>query len=412
VRRSLPIAGLVAVALVSAAPAEAWRTQRIAREGGDVALAGNARGDAVLATARAGSVWVAQARRGGAFRKPRRVPGSAGGYGPQAAIDSSGNALVLWTYLDETTPEEEADFREGPCCEGIRLTVVSRSGHMRRMQTLTPQGNEIMVEAFGISRGRIAAVWGDYSHRGVRAARRGQRLGRSVRIKGSSGAVAVTPSPRGPDVTIVRSRPGGRAIEEYRVRRGRVGRARVVASGLPRSLPVALVANERGDQVAAWSRGAASMFAATRGRSQRFRIRRVGRAGPLGAPQAAIGPSGAGVVVWEQARGRLVAAGSGPGGVFTHARKFFSNARHEIFGDVELAVNSAGRALIAFERRPYSTRTTFAAAFRSRRGRRSRLHDFGRHHLLGSQHTGALDARGRGRLVWYRRRAVEAARGR
>src|SRR3954465_12735087 len=124
-----------------AAPADAaWRVETVHRGSSgydDVALAGNARGDAALAFQPPNGIGLPLANRGRAFRKPRRVPFSAGATAPKVAIDEQGNVLVLWSYFDGFE-EEDFESREGPCCEGTLATVRYAGGkHYRRVQALT-----------------------------------------------------------------------------------------------------------------------------------------------------------------------------------------------------------------------------------------------------------------------------------
>jgi hypothetical protein len=410
-RPAVLIASAVAAAIVGAAPAAAqdWKTQRLTGESG--ALAGNERGDAVLAVQRAGRVLIARARRGGAFGAPRTIRGSRGAVQPRVAIDSTGTALVFWNYFDGTETEEEVGAYDVPCCRGVKVAIVGSSGHVRRVQTLMRRGIEIYaVEAFSVAAGRVAVAWTTGANHYVRVAGRGRRLGPPVRLRTEGDVVAVTPTARGPDVTLALSEGDGKRIVEYRVRRGRLGRARELASVVD-GYGVAVAANERGDQVAAWGSSGTSIFIATRRRSERFEVHEVAHAARVYTmPTVAIAPSGAGVAAWENGGGQIVAAGSLPGQPFGEAREFFSGGGDRTVGQLSLAVNSTGRALISFPRDPLSGEPTIWAAFRSRRGARFGLHDFGAANEYGAPPEGAVDARGRARLSWLSQGFVRAAR--
>src|SRR3954468_14328570 len=120
----IPLAVLLVLLLAARADA-AWRVETVHRGSSgydDVALAGNARGDAALAFELPHGIGLAIAHRGRAFRKPRRVPFSAGATAPKVAIDEQGNVLVLWSYFDGFE-EEDFESRDEGCCQGTLATV-------------------------------------------------------------------------------------------------------------------------------------------------------------------------------------------------------------------------------------------------------------------------------------------------
>src|SRR4051794_39711890 len=141
----IPLAVLALLLLPAPADA-AWRVQTIhAGSSGysDVALVGNARGDAALAFELPGGIGLAIAQRGHAFGKPHKVPFSGGGTAPHVAIDERGNVLVLWTYFDGFE-EEDIESRDEGCCDGTLATIrYARGKHFRRVQALTPPGHEV-----------------------------------------------------------------------------------------------------------------------------------------------------------------------------------------------------------------------------------------------------------------------------
>src|SRR5881227_2654965 len=92
-----------ASALASWGPRQTLDTRGTA-DAEDVALAGNARGDAVAAWEGKRGIAVPFAHRGKVFGHFHYAPRSGAGSAPQVAIDEQGNALVLWSYFDNTDP--------------------------------------------------------------------------------------------------------------------------------------------------------------------------------------------------------------------------------------------------------------------------------------------------------------------
>src|SRR3954470_17370347 len=156
----IPLAVLLVLLLAARADA-AWRVETVHRGSSgydDVALAGNARGDAALAFELHDGIGLAIAHRGHSFGKSHKVPFSGGGTAPQLAIDEQGNVLVLWSYFDGFE-EEDFESRDGGCCLGAVATVrYARGKHYRHVQTLTPPGHEITAGAYAIRRGRAGIV--------------------------------------------------------------------------------------------------------------------------------------------------------------------------------------------------------------------------------------------------------------
>jgi hypothetical protein len=420
-KRALLIA-VAAALLAAAAPADAsWGPRQQLSTGSsdfsdDVALAGNARGDAIAAWEGRRGIQVAFARRGKRFGKPHYVPGADDGTVPYVAIDASGNALIMWTYFDNTQPED-IEERDSGCCNGVRLTVRSaRSGHFRSRQTLTAPGLEVDLTAFAIRSGRIGIAWNESEDARVfaRFGAAGHRLGREVRVSGADSPEAVSLLSRGTgEVTYSGSGRGRARLLEFRVRRGRVVSRRRVSPAFPADAGLSVASNVRGQEVAAWSTTNGSrvgrVYAGTREPSGSFRFRRVSRRAPADSQSVAIAPSGAGLVAWNTFYGEIFAANRLRGGVFHQARRFGPKLRGHAINDVEIAVDSLGRAVVGW------TRTGpghVVGAFRSARGRLLGRYDLGSGEELGSQATAALDAHGRARLIWRNAGAVRVVRAR
>src|SRR4051794_27969377 len=412
----IPLAVLALLLLATPADA-AWRVETVHSGSSgynDVALAGNARGDAALAFELRNGIGLAIAHRGRAFGKPRRVPFSAGATAPKVAIDEQGNVLVLWTYFDGFE-EEDFESREGPCCEGTLATVrYARGKHYRRVQALTPPGHEITAEAYAIRRGRAGVVWSEGSRIRARFAARGHGFGGTAELIASGTGLAVSLA-HGNRVTYASYGAHATRIGEFRVRRGTAHQRRTLARGLPDVAYVSVATNSRGEQVAAWQRSdresTSPVHLAVRSAGGRFHSRVVSHRGAYDrAPAVAIADSGAALAAWPTTRGSLLVSGRHPGGQFAAASRFDHNGRKTSIDDVELAVDSRGRSVLGWTQQKRSHGQQFFGAFRSPFGVRSHVRRFGRGDTVGTQRTAAIDASGRARLAWRVGGRVKAAR--
>src|SRR3954454_23468527 len=251
----IPLAVLLVLLFAARADA-AWRVETVHRGSSgydDVALAGNARGDAALAFELHDGIGLAIAHRGHSFGKSHKVPFSGGGTAPQLAIDEQGNVLVLWTYFDEFE-EEDFESREEPCCDGTLATIrYARGKHYRRVQALTPPGHEVTAEAYAIRRGRAGIVWSEGSRIRARFAARGHGFGGTAELIASGTGLAVSLA-HGNRVTYASYGAHATRIREFRVRRGTAHQRRTLARGLPDVALVRVATNTRGEQAAAWQR--------------------------------------------------------------------------------------------------------------------------------------------------------------
>jgi hypothetical protein len=417
---------LFAVALALAAPASAgasWGPRQTLDTKGtafaeDVALAGNARGDAVAAWEGRHGIAVAFARRGKAFRHFRYAPHSGAGSAPQVAIDDQGNALVLWSYFDNTDPGDPESRDEG-CCMGVQLTVRNaRTGRFRPRQNLTPIGHDVGTSAVAIRGGKIGVAWSQDFGSGIfaRFARRGHRLGRRVQLKRGDSPVGLALLKSGPAVTYVGIGNGRARLREFRVRHGRAVRDRNVSPFFSESADFDVATNARGQQVAAWvssdgTRGV-PVHAGVRAAGGRFRMRRVSRRAPAFEPSVAIAPSGAALLAWRTYQGEIFTAGRRAGKRFALARKFGKTVRNGDISELQIAVDSLGRSVLGWLQSRPGTNGHARGAFRSARGRKLQPRDLGRADELGNQATAALDAHGRARLIWRRASTVRVTRAR
>jgi hypothetical protein len=395
----------LAIALL-AAPASAGASwgprQTLVTQGGygqRVSLAGNARGDAVAAWLGSGGVRVAFAYRGKAFGRARALKGSAGGSNPQVAIDEQGNALVLWSYFDNTDPGRP-EQRDDGCCFGVRLSVRSaKTGRYRPAQTLSPPGHQVRRLAYAIEAGRIGVAWTQgFSPRiQARFGRRGHRLGH--RIPGDKGAypIGLALLRSGPAVTYVEAGYPRVRLHQFRVRHGRAVRGRRVSRTFSSNVYVHAATNNRGQQVVAWSSDnypTSRLYAGARSVGGSFRIRRVSGAAPAYDPRPAIARSGATLVAWYTNTGQI----------------FTKRPKDTYVTDVQVGVNSLGRGVLAWVDAPPGKNYHARGAFRSRGGRLVQARDLGLAGSIGEAPT--LDRRGRARVIWRQAEAVRAVRAR
>jgi hypothetical protein len=413
------VIGLAALGFTAPATAAPWHTQLLSKSSSgfeDVALSGNARGDAAVAFERGGGVALAFARRGHRFGKAKFIRGSSGASAPRVAIDAQGNALVLWNYFDGFEAEDP-ESRDEPCCTGTLMTVRSaRNGHFRRVQPLTPPGHEVTAGAFAIASGRVGVAWSEGESVRARFAARGKRLGATAEVSAAGEALAVSLAHGGRRVTYARFGTGVSSLREFRSRNGRASKRRTLAAGLPGFAAVAVATNARGEQVAAWQgseQGSTSpVYLAVRKRGGKFTRRLVSHHGTFGVPRIAIAPSGAAVAAWATTRGALLVSSRPPGGRFDIASRFDKNGRNTDVDELQLAINSVGLEIIGWTQQQGDHGLKVFGAFRTAFGARSTPHRLRGAQTLGNQGTAAIDSRGRARIVWSERGKVRVARTR
>lgn len=416
----------VASTALTPSTAGAWETQRLTQRAygdGDVALAGNSRGDAAVVYVQDGRLMLAAARAGGRFGTPHAIPGSRRGYSPRVAMDEAGRALVVWSYFDNSDPPGP-QIRDDGCCYGARLTVRSPSRHFRRVQALTPRGGGAAPGAIAIAGGRVAVAFTSGRGAVVRSAARGKRLGKGLVLARSAIPLGVAALVTGPVVTLARyDAQGGVSLLERRVKRGRRGPLRSVAPHLPGGAAVAIATNARGDQALAWHPyydiSPPPVYAGTRTRGGRFHPRKIADEGPVFPPLVTIAPSGAAAVAWSPIGGTVLVANRRPHRRFAHARKLADGGGARAYvGSIQLGVDRSGRAVLGWTLQiPGELKHGFAA-FRSTGGRRLGLTDlglannFGSAYDLSTQSPAAFDDHGRARLAWRVGGVVNVGRAR
>jgi hypothetical protein len=413
----------VAIALLGASPAGAsWSRERVAAhigiDGyGDLALAGNGRGDAALLFETRDGLSLALARPGHGFGRPRAVPHVGDETNAGVAMDERGNVLVVWTDNDHTIPA--APFsRDDDCCNRVRVALLrAESRRFSGPKTISPRRVDAFPQAFSIVNGRVGIAWNEGLDVVGRFSRRGLGLGPAVRTSADY-ALAAVPLRTGPVLTFYRYHytSGGTvrwSLWDLKVR----GRSPVVRKLFSRhgELPsVDLAANARGDQALTWSEQVASnryqVFAAARSRNGPFHPRRVSPRGSFDEPHVAIGSTGAAVAGWGDGR-QLFTAGRRPGGAFGKGVGFGRRRTGVFFDDVQVACATSGRAVIAWRQQNGQGGEHEHAAFRSRGGRRLNDRDFGPVSNFGSPDVTAMDDHAVARVAWAND-AVYAARGR
>jgi hypothetical protein len=421
VRRLLLSALAITLLAAPASAAASWgpRQTLVSNGGGygqGVALAGNARGDAIAAWEGSHGIRVAFARGGRAFGHAHPLKGAGDGSYPRVAIDGQGNALVLWSYFDNTEPERPGQ-RDYGCCFGVRLSVRNaKTGHYRPAQLLTPIGHEVFRPAYAIENGRIGVAWNqDFSTRiHARFGSRGHRLGHRVPVGGGAYPIALALLRSGPAVTYLGAGQRRASLHQVRVRHGRAVRSRRVSRRFSAYVDIAAATNARGQQVVAltpFDSDAYPFYAGARSVGGSFHLRRLSGAPSAFEPRAAIGPSGAAVVAWHTSLGKIFTAAGRPGKRFGPARPFGKRPKDTYVAAMHLAVDALGRGVLAWvDGPPGSNAAQARGAFRSRGGRIVEARNLGRADNVGQDPT--LDRRGRARVIWRNAETVRAIRAR
>ena len=420
--RAVAAAVIVAVP-IAAASDSGWHLDRIARLDQrdfyypDVAIAGNARGRRVAVWIDHRGVHAAVARRGRSFGRSRLVRRETTPIRlPRVAMNSRGDALIVWSYLDRTHIAEP-EARDEDCCFGARTAVLRHDGSRGRVKTLTRRGLEVNVEAYAIDgRGRHGIVWSEttYDYAGGRPG----VVGRFSRRRGLGAVQKVDADPDDEAVALayVHGRPRvlihafgkrrGRLVERAAHRNGRFGARRVVARGLPRDASVVATANERGDEAVAWTAYPDGKKArgGTRAAGKRLAVRTIART-PSNDLRLAIAPSGAAAVAWSPYRGLRLATSRGHGRPFRRAVTVDRGRERDYITETEVAVDSRGSAAVAWTDAGKLRLALVDAAGRTTR--RARFESTA-HHLSG-QGTGTFDERGLATLAFTKHRYVRVA---
>lgn len=429
------LAGGLALAALAQAREPAWHDQTVAAGSyrdagssrGDLALVGNGRGRRALAWSGTTGVHVAVARPGHAFGRRRlvrreKLPTAV----PHLAMNSRGDTLVIYHYFDGTyyaAPES----REDDCCYGVRVAVLRHDGRLSPVRTLTPRAIDVGLEGFAIDgRGRYGLIWREtdatiYSYDSLEDNPNGPARPGLVGRFSNGGRLGplrkIDRTGYGELLSYVRGRPraliyaGGRRhrlVERVAHRNGRFGARRTVARDLPTTPALSAAANERGDEVIAWTNswGGHKMHAGTRPLGRPLRQRAVAHTVQYDPPAVAIGPTGAAAIAWEPHREGVLLATSPPGGgPFRDAVPVYVTHRagHHVVSGFELAVDELGRTAIGWVAGIFGASTIHAAIVGPQGGRYHHTTFRGpRSGGFGVQQTSTFDAHGRASIVWSR----------
>lgn len=185
------VAAVVAVAAPTAAAASASGSARgwsVAQDilpnrccASPVAIASNARGDAVAVFSEGGGLTIARARANRRFGQRVRIA-SASYPEARVALDQRGVALVAFTFEDGSTrPAHEDRFGMTGCCTGVSVVVWRPGQRPTRPRAITARGTSAILGAVAATHGR----------RGVLVAGDPSRPEHSIRPTGPVRLVAV-----------------------------------------------------------------------------------------------------------------------------------------------------------------------------------------------------------------------------
>jgi hypothetical protein len=426
------LAALLAALLAPSAATAAWGpTQDMGPLTGEFVYDGNARGDRILVWRVPEGFAFAQARPGEQLGAPRVLPRDPDRteFAPRVEIDERGNALLVWTYFDETDPEFEVRG-PGPCCDGLRARVIRRDGTFTPPKTLAKAGNEVRLSDMQIApNGTFGIVFTRSSYtsaaRGVDA-----RFGTIARGFGPRENV-FRDAALGPfGLSFVSGRARllyATGAESYYTttptvmreleRRGK-GRWRSLGTRLKRT-PVnrerlRVATSSRGEQAVTWMREGKtpsyenqSVYAAVRAPGRAFRVRRIAVENYFQEAPLAIEPEGNVLTAWPSVRRvGIVTAARRPRAGFGALTRFAEIADRRQIGRIALDVNRRGHGLLAWSERPFDAgdleaRTRLVATFRNSRG--SSLE----HHVIEAEATDytlsyavTLDREGRGHVAY------------
>jgi hypothetical protein len=444
--RRLALLTLALALLAPATASGAWGpTQDMGPIGGSggVAYDGNARGDRVVVWQVNGGFAYAQARPGEELGPARTLPRDPDRteFDPRVEIDERGNALLVWTYFDETDPEFEIRG-PGPCCDGLRARVIRRDGTVTPPKTLAPAGNLVQLSDMHIaSDGTFGVVFTRSSYtsaaRGVDARfgtiRRGFGPRENVFRSAAQGPFALSFAggrarllyATGPSNYYTTTPTVIREIERRRPKSWRGLGTRLKRTPMLRE-QLRVATSSRGEQAITWmsegrqySSQNQSVYAAVRSPGRSFRARRIAVDDYFQGAPVAIEPEGNALTAWPSARRQgIVAAARRPRAGFGTIARFADLGQGAQVSPVALDVNRRGHGLLAWTERTFNPDGSSNAArligvFRNSRG--SALE----HHVIelentpfGFRSTVTLDREGRGHVAYVSggRLKVTAAR--
>jgi hypothetical protein len=340
---------------------------------------------------------VARARPGEQFGAPRDLgdPGKQGFFGPRslrAELDERGNALLVWSYFDDTDPEYEVRG-PGPCCDGLRARVIRRDGTVSGVKTLAPAGNEVYLQDLHIGpTGALGIVFAVSSYTsGARSVQArfgsvGSGFGgrETVLRTAAAGPFGLAFAGRRARLTYAtgsgpayETRPTTiREIERRAARRWRRLPDRLRRVTMQRDT-LRLATSERGAQAASWIRPVAGdprsqiVSAAAREPGAAFRTRRLVSESYFNpGPPVAIEASGNALVAWPSVRrGGMVAALRRPRAGFGGVTRIGGDTPNTEVQLPAFDVNARGHGLVAWAEKPFPDgQARLVGTFRNSRG--------------------------------------------
>lgn len=383
-RRGL-LAALV-VLLVLPSTASAWTTPRTVgtlRYGGELGLAFNARGDAILTAHSETRGFTAVRPAGGRFGRPRAFRTKYAFDGPRAVLDMDRSALLLGAWYHQAPEFEEPESRD-ECCYRVFAKPISRHGRSGRTRVLTPYGiDSVLVRVETDERGRAGIV----ISQGEGGLFGGGLFGALRPRGGAVGALRpIELPPRGLFEQIA-VRPDGRGLAAWGdynkvhvgyapvARDGSLGAHRTVFRRHARGRAVLrdLLIGRRGHAWLMWgversgTPDRETFYVARRGRDGSFgAVRKVGSG--TGVQIGAVDDAGNLTVVWEDRRG-LVARFVSRGGRLDSTRRVVDGRPQ----DTTVAAGPRGRSVVVWETSRRRGRNAYFAELKARVARNGRL---------------------------------------
>lgn len=421
---------LAAAALTAPAPAGArWdEPQDLAPlpPGFSFAYDGNARGDRIAVwEAGGGTFMYAQARPGEPLGPPRPLPDDRrfSDFGPHVELDESGNALLVWSYFDQTEEPELRGDGDG-CCNGLRARVIRRDGSFSATTELAPVGEEARFADMQAGPGGAVGVAFHLAGSGASArlqARFGTvRAGLGVREHVArtpfAAPVALSFVRRRARVTYASSTGFGDDTEPVvfreleRRRRGSYRRLPSPGRSTLARDTIRFATAPGGEQVVTWMRQsprdpflAQAVYSGVRRPGRPFSFRKLASESAFGAAPVAIEPGGNALAAWDSARqAAIVTALRRPARQFGTLTRMNSYDEPIDLGMPAIDVNGRGHGLLAWTETPLGGAARLVGAFRNARG--SALE----HHVIepaGSPFafyalSTSLDREGRGHVAY------------
>ena len=416
----------VALALLcpSAACAADWlpveEVGRIQPSDQQMRLAANDRGDAVVLWKDSRGIQAAVSRRGGAFGKPLKVPGSAGAWFGDVILNEDGRAIVYWQEA-----VDDSRFR-------VYLAGLKVDGGFGKARAVTPADPNVTFDPAIGPGGRFAFVYtlGQSSRPAyARVAPPSGKLGPRITLAtGSIGPCQVWYAGNRPMVDYVQASDDWGTVRERQIGRGGT---RVVATGP--GCPMMDTASN-GAQVAAWMPGdtegpASPILASVRrpghvfGKAQQLDFRTRPQVAAV-----AVAPSGAATVAWREwnepaeegepsptpqyTPGNIITAYRPAGGSFGATRSFRPDAENARIEGLAADIDSTGTAVLSWNGTRFAgiqRRLYTAVQVAGGEPEVTPMTDFT--NLFFAYHRAEIDEKGRAVFGWVDGRDVLAQRG-